>query len=164
MEKLVKVPLLQRVALLEDTLVILEEMIGPHGCPVAAGGPDSGQIFPESIKADVSQNLTAKAGGYLPHLLGDSGVVGSEVRMAGPGVNDAQGVAEGPQIHLHLPQLRVIRIFKVNGDDAPCGTGELVHKAAGLAEIDVLRVLAHFGKIGGGKCPAAEELIHDRGN
>ena len=70
-EKLVKVPLLQRVALLEDTLVILEEMIGPHGCPVAAGGPDSGQIFPESIKADVSQNLTAKAGGHLPHLLGE---------------------------------------------------------------------------------------------
>ena len=138
-------------------------MVSPQGGPVAAGGPDRGQAFPELIKAYIPQDLPAKAGGHLAHLLGDGGIVGGEIGVAGPGVDDAQGVAKAAEIHLHPPQIRVVGILEVNDDHAAGGTGHLVHEAAGLAEVDIFRVLPYLGKLCGGEGPAAEKLVHDGG-
>ena len=62
---------------------------------------------------------------------------------------------------MHLPDSRLGLVGKIHGDDPSHGAGELVHESAGLAEVDVLRVLAHLGHLDGGEGPAAEEVVGD---
>ena len=156
-------PRLQGPALQLHPPVILEEVDGPEGGPVAAGGPDGGQAPAELVRVHVPQHLPAEAGRHLAHLPGDGGVVGGEVGVAGPAVDDAQGVAQGVQIRLDLPQGGGGGVLEVDGDNAAGGAGELVHQPAGLAEVGVLRVLADLGQLGGGQRPAAEEVVEDGG-
>ena len=79
--------------------------------------------------------------------------------MAGPRVHDAQCVAQGVQVHRHRPHHRGGRVGEVDGHRAAHGGGGLVHEAALLAEIEVLRLLAHLGDLHRRQLIPAEQVI-----
>lgn len=158
-----KVIPLQGGHLLRHPPVLLEEVVGPQYCTVAAGGPDQGQVRHELAEADLPQDLPAKAVRYLAHLPGNGGVILRQVGVAGPAVHNAQGVAVAGQVEGELPQKGGGGVLKVDGNHAADGAGHLVQQAAGLAEVGVLRILAHLGQLGGGEGAAAEEVVHDGG-
>ena len=101
-------------------------------------------------------------GADLLQFAGNGGVLVGQVRMAGPGVDDAQGVAAGGKIKFHRLNDGVVGLGKVNGHHAAHGGGGLVHETAGLAKEHVLGVLADHGDLRLGH-PAVEEQVVQNG-
>ena len=79
--------------------------------------------------------------------------------MFGAGVYDAQRVAEILEAAVYLFYHRIFGVFKVYGYYIAHRAGHLIHKAAGLAEVHVFRVLAYLRYLDVGKLPAAVELV-----
>ena len=80
--------------------------------------------------------------------------------MVGAGVHNAQSVSRLGKVKVHLTVDGIVLIGKVDGHDAPQGAGHLIHQAGGLAEVDILGVLAHHGDLGQGQLIPAEEVVH----
>ena len=81
--------------------------------------------------------------------------------MAGAGVHDAQGVAGLGEVVVHLPHHGSGGVGKVDGHRAAHGGAHLVHQTAGLAEVDVLGILADLGDLNGGEGVLTEEVIEN---
>ena len=160
----VKISLLQSLSLLLRPAVLLKEVHGPEHRPVAALLPQLRQGGPEGPLVHIPQELLAEVGGHRPHLPGDVRIVISKIRVAGAGVHDAQGVARPGEVVLHLLHHGGSRVGKIDGHRAAHRGAHLVHQSAGLAEVDVLRVLAHLGPLHRIQGPAAEEAVHDGGH
>ena len=82
--------------------------------------------------------------------------------MSRAGVQNAQGIAAGVEIHVQRLHHRVGRVRKVDGHHAAHGGGGLIHQAAGLSEEHILRVLADLRQLHGGTMPLPEQLIEHR--
>ena len=78
------------------------------------------------------------------HLGGNRGVILVEVRMVSARINDAETVAHTSQIKIELFDTRRRGVLEIYGDKAADGARRLIHKSAGLAEIDVLGELSRF--------------------
>ena len=100
-------------------------------------------------------------GGHRAHFPGDVRIVVGEIRVAGAGVHDAQGMARPGKVVLHLLHHRGGRVGKVDGHRTAHRGAHLVHQPTGLAEVDILRVLAHLGPLHRIQGPAAEEAVYD---
>ena len=61
----------------------------------------------------------------------------------------------------HLPHYGVGGIGKVDGHRTSYRRAHLVHQAAGLAKVDVLRILADLGDVHRRESPAAAEAVED---
>ena len=81
--------------------------------------------------------------------------------MAGPRVHNAQCVAQGVQVHRHRPHHGGGGVGEVDGHRPSHGGGGLVHEAALLAEIEVLRLLAHLGDLHRRQLIPAEQVVFD---
>ena len=134
-------------------------MDGPQHRPIRADLPQLGQGSKEVRLVDLGQDLLAEEGADLLQLSGNGGVFVSQVRMAGLAVDDAQGMAAGGEIKVHRLDDRMVLIEEVNGHQIPYGRGGLVHQTAGLAEEDVLGVLADLGNFRLGDLAAEEQPI-----
>ena len=136
-------------------------MESPQHGTVAAAYPQGGKLRTELLLGHIPQELLAEVGGHGAHFLGNFGVVVGEVGMAGAGVHNAQGVARLGEVVVYLPHHRGGGVGEVNGHRAAHGGAHLVHQAAGLAEVDVLSVLADLGDLNGGKGTLTEEMVDD---
>ncbi len=158
----VKIALFQGFHLLGDPGIVLVEVDAPHHRPVAAGLPQGGNVGIEIGFLDLGQHFLAEPVGHRPDLPGDSGVFVGQVGMAGPGVDDAQGVAAGGEIKVDGADGRLVLVKEVDGHQAAHSGGRLIHQAAGLAEKHIFRVLADLGDLRLGN-PAVKEQVVDDG-
>ncbi len=134
-------------------------MQGPQQGAVPGPGAEFRRPGDEFVPAYIPQDGPAEAGGYGLHLRRDGGVVRGQVGVAAAGVHDAEGVAGGGQVKIHLPDPGLRRIGKIDGHRAAGCAGHLVHQAAGLAEIDVFRLLADLGDLRGRPRPLAVQTV-----
>ena len=81
--------------------------------------------------------------------------------MVRAGVHDAQGIAQLLQVQGQIVDHRLGRVGEVDEHHAAHGGGRLVHQARGLAEIDVLGVLADLGNGHGGELLVEEQLVEN---
>ena len=84
--------------------------------------------------------------------------------MTAAGIHHCQAVilAEGLLIdNLHL---RFLCIHKVDVQNVPCRTGQLIHQAAGFPEIGVFCRLGNQGEINGRKTVVMKQLAAGRGD
>ena len=95
---------------------------------------------------------------------GNGGVLVGQVRMAGTGVDDAQGVTAGGEIKIHRLDHGIIGLSKVNRHHTAYGGGGLVHETAGLAKEHVLGVLADHGNFRLGHPAVKEQVVQNGAN
>ena len=100
-------------------LVDGKEVEGPEDRPVSRRLPQLGQLGEHLGLVHLPQHILTEESGHRPHLLGDGVVLAGEGGVAGPRVDDAQGVAQGVQIHRHRADHRPGRGGKVDGHRAP---------------------------------------------
>ena len=142
---------------------VFPEKVGrPQAGAVPALGPQGGQAGPEVGLPHLAQHFAAvKAGGHRLHLAADGGKLGGQFAVAAPGVGDAQAHPRRQQpFGVDLFHPRGLGVLEVGKDHPAQGAGQLVQHAAGLAEIDVLGVLAQTGYLGRRQA-AAELAVHD---
>ena len=84
--------------------------------------------------------------------------------MAGAGVHDTQGVAGLREVIPRFLHNRGGRVGKVNGHRSAHRGAHLVHQAAGLAKIDVLRILTDLGDLNGVQMIPAAEMVENIAN
>ncbi len=157
-QEAVKVPVGQGLGLLPGPQVLAVEVERPQRGPVAGGGPDLGQLGEELLLGDLPEDLLAKAAADGLELVGDSGVLAGQIRVTSAGIQDAQAIARRGQVQGDLLHHRMGGVGKVNGHHAAHRGGGLIHQPAGLAEEDVLRVLADLSDLHRGVLSAGEEV------
>jgi len=108
--------------------------------------------------------ILAEAGGHCPHLPGDVRIVVGEIRVAGAGVHDAQGVARPGEVVLHLLHHGGSRVGKIDGHRAAHRGAHLVHQSAWLAKINIFRILANFRDFYRGYFIIVIKVRNDRSN
>ena len=60
-------------------------------------------------------------------------------------VDDTQGMTRGGKVKVDPLHHRAVRVLEVNEyHSANAGSG-LIHQAAGLSKVDILRILTHLG-------------------
>ena len=82
--------------------------------------------------------------------------------MAGPGIDDAQGMATGGKVEVHRGDHRVVLVKEIDAHQIAHSGGGLVHQTAGLAEEHILRILANPRNLRLAH-PAIEEQVVDDG-
>ena len=110
----------------------------------------------------IPQDGFAKGCGNLAHFTGDSGIIAGQFCMVSAGVDDAQGMLTGMHVIADALHLRFCFILEINCHNAAHGGCHLIHQTAGLAEVNIFRILSDFGDINGIQFAAAEETVnHD---
>ena len=61
-------------------------------------------------------------------------------------INHNHGVVLGSKVEVHLPDLRILRIPEIDGNNTTHGTGHLVHQSTGLTEKIILSILTCHGQ------------------
>ena len=79
--------------------------------------------------------------------------------MAGLAVDDAQGMATGREIKIHWFNDGMLLVEEVNGHQIAHGRSRLIHKAAGLAEEDILGILANLGNFRLADLPLKKQAV-----
>ena len=82
--------------------------------------------------------------------------------MIRAGIERAERVAAVRKIERRLPDGGVRRVGKIDEDQPADAGGHLIHEAAGLAEIDVLGILADLRDLDGGAFFIEKQLVADR--
>ena len=70
-------------------------------------------------------------------------------------------MVRGGEVEVNLLYYRLGRVGKVDEDKAAHRRGHLIHQAAGLTEVDVLRILSDLCDLHRGELPIAEQIIDD---
>ena len=81
--------------------------------------------------------------------------------MIRAGIDDAEGVAAVGKVKIQPLHLGLGRVGKVNADDIAHAAGHLIHQAAGLAEVNVFRVLSDLGNFNGGEPAIQKQMVKD---
>ena len=136
-------------------------MEGAENGAVAAACPQLRKMGQDLFPGDLTQPFAVKEGGHRTHLGGDGGIICREVRVAGAGIQDAQGVAEGFKVTADAVGLGIQSIGEVDGSDAAQCAGRLVHQSAGLAKVAVFRLLADLCDVQGVQLSAAGESVEN---
>ena len=81
--------------------------------------------------------------------------------MVRAAVDDAEGVARRGEVKINLLHHRMIVVLKINGHHAAHGGPHLVQQPAGLAEIDIFRVLPDLGQLHRGAFAIMEQAVEN---
>ena len=95
----------------------------------------------ELLRVYLTEKLLAEEAGDKTHIRGDSRVARVKPRVAAAGVREAEGQPHAGEVRVHGLYLAGEKVY-VHGS-AQCA-GELIHKSAGLAEMQVFRLLRGF--------------------
>ena len=136
----------------------------PHHRTVTALFPQGGNGGVEIRLWDFRHHGLAEVVADSLHLPGNGGILVGQIRMVSPGIDDAQGMACGREIEVNRPNIRVLFIGKVDGDETAHSGGCLIHQSAGLAEKDIFRVLANLGNLRLGNPSVKEQMVDDGSN
>ena len=136
-------------------------MDGAHHGPVTALLPQGGNGGVEVIRIDLGQHILTKVGADALQLAGDGGILVGQVSVAGPAVDDAQGMAAGRKIEIHTADPRLILMEEIDGHQAAHGRRGLIHQAAGLAEEHILGILADHGDLRRIDPAVEEQVVED---
>ena len=156
-----KVAAFQAVHLLGHPAVFVVLVDDPHDRPVTAFFPQGGNGGVEVLLGNLRHHILAKVFADRLHFPGNGGIFVGQIRMVGPGIDDAQGMARGRKVKVNRPNIRVLFIRKVDGDETAHSGGCLIHQSAGLAEKDIFRVLANLGNLRLGNPPIKKQMIDD---
>ena len=110
----------------------------------------------------LAQHVLTEHAGYAAHFLGDGGVFVRQICVIRAGIERAERVAAVRKIERRLPDGGVRRVGKIDEDQPADAGGHLIHEAAGLAEIDVLGILADLRDLDGGAFFIEKQLVADR--
>ena len=124
-------------------------------------GAQLGHALVEALRGNLAQAGAAELGGHGLHLAGNGGVVCRGHGVVGAHVGQAQRVSLVGEVEIELFGHRVRRVGEVDVGDAPERLGQLVHEAAGLAEIDVLGALGRLRHGGRRHRGARPQRLHD---
>ena len=157
-----KVALLQRLSLGQNAAVLLHKMQGAQNGTVAKALAQTRNGRKQLSLVHLAKHVLAQRRGNRLHLGRHGGVILGQVGVVASRVDDAKTVAERGEIKLQLFHHGGLGIGKVDGHDAACGAGDLVHQSAGLAEEDVLGILRDAGDLHEGDPAAVVEMVEDR--
>ena len=119
-------------------------MIGPEHRAIPELLPQ-GRNIPVKVRfRHLRQYFFSEVARNFPHFHRDCRIFVGQIRMAGPAVDDAQGIAGGGKIEVQGRDHRMIYIAKINLHQIAHGGRHLIHQAAGLAEKYVFRVLGNL--------------------
>ena len=141
--------------------VVVVDVHGPEHGPVPSLPPQDWESRQKLLLRHLAQDALAEVGADLLELPGHGGVLAGEVGVVRAAVDDAKGVAGSGEVEVHPLHHGVGVVLEVDGHHAAHRAPHLVQQAAGLAEVDVLRVLPHLGKLYGRAAPVKEEVVHD---
>ena len=127
--------------------ILLIKMDGAHHRPVAVALPQGRNGSEKILFVNLAQHVLAEIGADGFYFVGNGGVFIRQICVAGPTVDDAQGVTAFGKVEADRCDNRGILPFKIHSHQTAHGAGHLVHKAAGLAKEDVFRVLAYLGDL-----------------
>ena len=161
LKELIEFSCAQRGSFLLSTLVVHDKVHGTHKRAVTAFLTDLSGLSQQVLCREAAQVLLSEQSRDTVHLRGDRGIGVCQIRMAGAGIDDAERVALLCQIEIDLLDHRLLHVRKVDGDDSAHRGSGLVHQAAGLAEPDILGLLAHLGDLHSIKGIAAEKVVED---
>ena len=139
-------------------------MDGPQHRPVSGLQPQSRQGSIKVLFRNLPQDILAEVGADFLQFPGNRGVLIGEIRVVGAAVDNAQGVAGGPKIIVHPFHNGIGIILEINGNHAAHRRSHLIQQAAGLAEINVLRVLADLGQANSITLVLIEKAVDDIGH
>ena len=108
---------------------------------------------------NLGQHFFSEEGADFLQFSGNGGVFVRQVGVACLAVNDAQGMAAGGKIEVHRFNDGMLPVKEIDGYQIAYGRGGLIHEAAGLAEEDILRVLADLGDFRLGNLSVKEQPI-----
>ena len=115
----------------------------------------------EFLLRNLTKHIFSEVSSDLPHFFRDRRVIRRQILVAATAVDDAQRVAGIREFIVELFDLRIILVLKIDGDDPADGAGHLVHQTAGLAEVDVFRILADLRDLDRRKPVFAVHMIDD---
>ena len=162
MQKVLKPVFLQGLHLTAHATVIVKDMDGAQHGAVARISAQPRQLLIELVLRNVAQVFFPKKFADSFQLRRNGRVLRGQVGVVGAGVDDAQRMAAGRKVKGHRRDHRRSRVGKVNGNDAADGAGGLIHQAAGLAEVDVFRILPDLRKLHRAELPVQKQAVADR--
>ena len=160
-QKRAKVVSPQGLHLLLHPPILLVDVDGPQRGPVPGLPAQHRQGRVKLALRNLPENALAEVGADLPQLPGYGGVFVRQIRVVRAAVDDAQSMAGGGEVEVHPLHRRVGVVLEINRHHAAHRGPHLVQQAAGLAEIDVLRVLADLSQLDGGAPPLKEQAVDD---
>ena len=134
-------------------------MDGPQHRPIGAGFPQGRNGGVKLSFGNLGQHFFSKERADFLQFSGNGGVFVRQVGVACLTVNDAQGMAAGGKIEVHRLDDGMLPVKEINGYQIAYGRGGLIHQAAGLAEEDILGVLADLGDFRLGNLPVKKQPI-----
>lgn len=154
----------ERVPAAVDEVVLVPVVYGAHEGAVAELLADFGDVGVEVGLGDLAEAFMAKLARHGLHLHRHDGVVCGEGRVVAANVDEHEGVASGIEVEGELGARGLGTVLEAHERKAAEADRELVHEAAGLAEVDVLRTLPHLGEFDGRDGLGARlvpEQLHD---
>ena len=145
-----------------DPVIFLVDMQGSKDRTVGDLTPKLRELPDKLLSGDLPQIVPVEAAAQLRQFLRDRCVFIGQIRMICTGIDNAQAVSVLCQIHIQLLNLRLSGVCKVNVDHAADSGCHLIHQAAGLAEVDILGILADLGDFHGRQLLVEEQLVEDR--
>ena len=130
-------------------------MNGPQDGPVPGQAAHLRQAAVECVLIHLAQDLRIKQAAHRLQVPRDGGVLGGKVRVVRAAVYNTQGISG--QGGVQATHLRRGGVPEVHEYQAAGAGGQLVHKTAGLTEIDVLGPLGHLGNFHGRQGTAGKQ-------
>ena len=118
-------------------------------------------LVAELRRVDIRKHALVEKVRDIDHVAGDAGIGGVEPRMAAARIGQAQRQPHGAEIGLYRRHLAGLEIHIQRMAE---GAHELAHKAAGLAEIAVLRLLPGAGDNDGVDLAVIEQSAESAAN
>ena len=143
--------MLEGLRLLSHPPVVVEYVHRPKDGPVSRRCPDLGQPAIKLRLVHITKIFLAENAADPMQLLRYRRIGPGKVGVIRAAVHYAQGIAAAAEIVLYALDDRLLSVFKVDIHHAAHAGGGLIHKAAGLAEVYIFRVLAYLGYLNGGE-------------
>ena len=137
-------------------------MICPQDCPVVGKlGSQGSDLRKENILVYFAETFLSEQCGYGFHFLRNGSVVCGQICMVTARCGNHEIVAVVREIHSNRCNYGCSGILEIDSHDTAVGACDLVHQAAWLAEVDVLCLLSHDGKLSGGEAVGIIKIIED---
>lgn len=143
------------------SFVFVEEMKGTHNCAVAALFAKGKDVCHHVALFDLAQNALAEICRNRFHFGRDRSVVFVKVCVVSACVYDAKRISVGRKVKIGLFNDGIFGILKVDCNKAACGASHLVHKSAGLAEMNVFGILRDLCNLDVADLALVVEVVED---
>ena len=157
----IKVPLFQRSHLSGNTGIFLIEMDRTEHSTIAAFLTKFRDCGKEVLLLDLGQYLFPEICADRFNLIGNGCIFIGQIRMAGSGVDDAQGMAAGRKIKVHRSDHWMLPVKEIDGHQITHGRSRLVHQTTGFAEKHILGILTDPGNLRRRYPGIKEQVVED---